>query len=333
MKKGFLIFIIFLTVALGIYLSGPKPETPVLSKTIPVVPNESSALEAYVATNESKHPVRPGNEARIVWGDSTKKKTPYSVVYLHGFFASEKEGDPVHLDFAKEFGCNLYLARLADHGIDTVDQLINFTVDRGWESAKQALAIGKTLGDKVILMSTSSGGTFALLLAAEYPDDVDALINMSPNIRINHPVAFVANDPWGLQIGRIVEGGKFHLAPSDSIRKKYWYEKFRLEAIAQLQELLEEKMNADTFNKIHCPSLTLYYFKSETEQDPQVKVSAMLDMHKELGTPDSLKVAIAMPNAGAHVLGSSLASKDVEGVYQEIRKFAIEKLHLTSNTN
>ena len=92
-----------------------------------------------------------------------------------------------------------------------------------------------------------------------------------------------------------------------------------------------QKMNADTFNKIHSPSLTLYYYKSETEQDPQVKVSAMLDMHKQLGTPDSLKVAIAMPNAGEHVLGSSLVSKDVAGVYQEIRKFAIEKLRLTSS--
>jgi pimeloyl-ACP methyl ester carboxylesterase len=317
---------------LGIYLSGPKPETPVLSKAMPVVPTEPSALEDYIESNESKHPVRPGNEARIVWSDdSTKRKTPYSVVYLHGFFASEKEGDPVHKDFAKEFGCNLYLARLADHGIDTVDQLINFTVDRGWESAKQALAIGKALGEKVILMSTSSGGTFALLLAAEFPDDVDVLINMSPNIRINHPLAFVGNDPWGVHIGRLAEGGKYHVSIMDSLRARYWYEKFRLEAVAQLQELLEEKMNAATFNKIHCPSLTLYYYKIETEQDPQVKVSAMLDMHKQLGTPDSLKVAVSMPNAGAHVLGSSLASKDVAGVYEEIRKFAIEKLHLISN--
>ena len=41
--------------------------------------------------------------------DSLKEKTEYAVVYLHGFSASQEEGDPVHYDFAKKFGCNLFL--------------------------------------------------------------------------------------------------------------------------------------------------------------------------------------------------------------------------------
>jgi pimeloyl-ACP methyl ester carboxylesterase len=326
-RRRLLIIVAPIVLLVVVYFSGPKPSTPVFDKSMPVVPTEPVALEEYISLNEKKHPVRPDNEARIVWADSAKKKTEYAVVYLHGFFASQMEGDPVHRDFAKEFGCNLYLARLADHGIDTVDQLINFTADRGWESAKEALAIGRAIGEKVIIMSTSSGCTFSLLLAAEYPDDVAALINMSPNIRINHPLAFVANNHWGLQIARIVRGGKFNISPSDSIREKYWYNKFRLEAVSQLQELLEDKMNKETFEKVKCPSLTLYYYKNEQEQDPQVKVIAMVEMSEQLSTPDSLKVKVAMPNAGEHVLGSSLVSKDVEGVYREIEKFAIEKLH------
>src|SRR5687767_5557118 len=162
-----LLLLAFPIILLIVYLAGPKPKAPVFSSVMPVAPTESSALERYVSRNESKHKIKPDNEAQIVWADSSKKKTEYAVVYLHGFFASKMEGDPVHRDFAKEFGCNLYLARLADHGIDTVDQMINFTADRGWESAKEALAIGKSLGEKVIIMSTSSGSTFALLLAAE----------------------------------------------------------------------------------------------------------------------------------------------------------------------
>jgi hypothetical protein len=39
-----------------------------------------------------------------------------------------------------------------------------------------------------------------------------------------------------------------------------------------------------------------------------------------------MQEAIAMPNAGAHVLGSTLVSKDVAGVYREMKKFAEEKL-------
>jgi hypothetical protein len=64
------------------------------------------------------------------------------VVYLHGFSASQEEGDPVHYEFAQKFGCNLYLSRLEDHGVDTTQPLANVTADRLWNSAKEAYAIG-----------------------------------------------------------------------------------------------------------------------------------------------------------------------------------------------
>jgi esterase/lipase len=300
----------------------------VFSKVLPAVPTEPSALEQYISVQESKHKLKPDNEARIVWADSTRKKTEYAIVYLHGFSASQMEGDPIHRRMAKEFGCNLYLARLADHGIDTTESLLQFTADRFWESSKEALAIGKSIGDKVILMSTSTGGTTAVMLAAEYPNDVYALINMSPNIALRDPAAFLLNDPWGLQIARSVMGGNYREWVPDPERAKYWNSKYRLESLIQLEELVESSMNDETFKKINQPSLTLYYFKNEEEQDPEVSVKAMLEMNSKISTPDSLKAAIAMPNTGAHVLGSTLVSKDVEGVYAEIEKFAKEKLHL-----
>ncbi|HAC24074.1 MAG TPA: alpha/beta hydrolase, partial [Cytophagales bacterium] len=97
----------------------------------------------------------------------------------------------------------------------------------------------------------------------------------------------------------------------------------------QLQEMVETSMTEKTFQAVTCPSLTLYYYKSETEQDPTVKVSAMLEMHEQLGTPADLKEAIAVPGAGAHVIGSSLVSKDIEKVKQEMERFAVEKLRMT----
>lgn len=325
--KRKIIFISFPVVLLcGIYFLGPEPERPEFAVAMPHVPQVASDLEKYVADQESKHKLKPDNEARIVWADSSRKKTEYAVVYLHGFFASEKEGFPVHEDFASKFGCNLYLARLADHGIDTVDQLINFTPDRWWASGKEALAIGKSLGEKVILMSTSTGGTLSLMLAAQYPEQVFALINMSPNIAINHPLAWIGNNPWGLQIARLVVGGKSSISPHDSLLSKYWYESYRMEAVTQLQEILEEKMNKSTFEKVKCPSLTLYYFKNEKEQDPQVKVSAMLEMNQQLGTAENMKEALAIPNAGSHVIGSNIRSNDFKSVEEACEKFAIEKL-------
>ncbi|MBY0433997.1 MAG: hypothetical protein K2U26_07800 [Cyclobacteriaceae bacterium] len=203
----------------GIYFLGPEPDRPVWNNDMPSVPQQAADLEKYVADNEAKHTIKPDNEARIVWADSTKKKTEYSVVYLHVFSASQEEGDPIHEQFAKTFGANLYLARMADHGIDTTEQLLYFTPDRWWQSSKEALAIGKALGEKVIVMSTSTGGTMALILAATYPQDVFALINMSPNIAINDGNARMLNNPWGLQVARLVFGSNYQQIPYDSARQ------------------------------------------------------------------------------------------------------------------
>lgn len=326
-RKSVKITFPFLLVA-AVYFVGSTPEKPTYNRTLPQLSADAENLETFVEKKESVHKIKPDNQARIVWADSTHAQTEYAIVYLHGFSASQKEGDPVHMRFAKEFGCNLYLSRLADHGIDTTESLLYFTADRIWESAKDALAIGNALGKKVILMSTSTGGTVALKLAAEYPDKVYALINMSPNIAINNPAAFLLNDPWGLQIARMVMGGKYRVTGADGEKSQYWNNKYRLESVVQLQELVETTMTRNTFERIQQPSLTLYYYKNEDEQDPEVKVSAMLEMHGQIATPEDMKVAKAIPTAGAHVIGGSLASKDVQSVYNEIRQFATEKLKM-----
>jgi pimeloyl-ACP methyl ester carboxylesterase len=315
---------------IAVYFLGPKPERPEYRKDMPVMPQQPAELDAYVVSGESGHSIKPNNEARIIWNDSTKQKTPYAIVYLHGFSASQIEGDPVHRMLAKEFGSNLFLSRLSDHGIDTTEALLLFTADRAWESAKEALAVGKQLGEKVIVMSTSTGGTLALMLAAEFPQDVFALINLSPNIAINDPAAFLLNDPWGLQIARMVMGGNYRVTDANEEHAKYWNKKYRLESLTQLEELIETTMNKELFARIKQPSLTLYYFKDEEHQDPQVKVSAMLEMQEQLGTPADLKLAKAMPEAGAHVIGSALTSNDIDGVYREIRSFAIDKLKMSN---
>jgi esterase/lipase len=306
-----------------IYVAGPSPDAPKYNKEMPIAPSETPLLEMYVHNMEAPHKLKPDNEARIVWAnDSLKQKTKYSIVYLHGFTASQKEGDPVHRNIAKEFGCNLYLSRLAEHGIDTADQLINLTADNYWESAKQAFAIGKQLGQKVILMGTSTGGTLALQLAATYPDDIAALILLSPNISINDPNAWMLNNHWGLQIARMVKKSDYNASEDDRPDyKKYWNKPYRLEAVVALEELLETTMNKETFEKVKQPVIVLYYYKDDQHQDDVVKVSAILTMFDQLGTPANLKRKQAMPNTGNHVIGSPIKSNDVEGVQREVEKF------------
>ncbi len=312
-----------------VYLLGPKPTPPVYSTVLPAVPSIDNGLEKFIADGEAKHTIKPDNEARIVWAnDSSKQKTAYAIVYLHGFSASQEEGNPVHRNIAKQFGCNLYLSRLSQHGIDTVDALMNMTADNLWESAKEAYAIGKQLGNKVILMGTSTGGTLALQLAATYPE-IAGLVLYSPNIAINDPNAWILNNPWGLQIARLVKKSKLNTAANQTPQyKQYWNYQYRLEATTQLEEELETTMSKMTFSKVKQPTLTLYYYKDETHQDPVVKVSAMKEMMEQLATTAALKRMVPIPNAGSHVIASPIQSKDIVTVEKETAAFLRDVLHL-----
>ncbi len=323
-------FGIFLLVLIIIYFLGPQPSTPRYTNELPVIPSAAIQLEEYIANNEAKHKLKPDNEARILWyNDSTKEKTEYAVVYLHGFSASQEEGDPVHYEFAKKFGCNLYLARLAEHGIDTTVPLANYTAEKSWRSAVEAYAIGRQLGKKVILMSTSTGGTLALKLCTEFPD-ISANIMMSPNIAINDPNAWLLNNHWGLQIVHIIVGEQRTVADTTTLYARYWNNRYSTNSLVQLEELLESTMKESTFKKVTQPTLLLYYFKDDDHKDDVVKVSSMKRMFTQLATPDRLKRQVAIPNAENHVLSSPIKSKDVERVKKEVEKFAIEILRLQS---
>jgi alpha-beta hydrolase superfamily lysophospholipase len=176
-------------------------------------------------------------------------------------------------------------------------------------------------------MGTSTGGSLALQLAVAYPKDVAALILLSPNIAINDPFAWLLNNPWGLQIARAVKHGNYIVSDDDrAIYLRYWNKPYRLEAAVALEEYLETAMTKENFMKVKQPVLLLYYYKDEVHQDNVVRVSAMLNMFNELGTPGNLKRGMAMPNTGDHVVGSPIKSKDVAGVQREVEKFMKEVL-------
>lgn len=327
------LLIVLAVLVVGVLL-GPKAPTPNLDANIPEISTDLQSLEKDIQTKESAiADIRPDNQARIVWADSAQyQKTPYSVVYLHGFSASQGEGDPVHLNFAKRYGCNLYLARLYEHGLDEAEAMLELSPENLNNSAKEAIAVGRQLGEKVIVMSTSTGGTLALYLASENTD-LAGLICYSPNIDIFDPSAQLLVQPWGLQVARLVKGGKYNESkptsadkPKSPEEEQYWTQKYRLESLVALKALVDETMREETFNKVTSPLLLCYYYKDETEQDHVVSVPRMLEMYEQLGTPENLKRKVAFPNAGAHVIASKYVSKDWENVQAETFKFAEEVL-------
>ena len=75
------------------------------------------------------------------------------------------------------------------HGLQGTEAMLGMTPANLYNSAKEALVIAHKLGKKVIIMGTSTGCTLALMLAADFPRLVDALILYSPNIKIKNPMA------------------------------------------------------------------------------------------------------------------------------------------------
>ncbi|MEM9052616.1 MAG: alpha/beta hydrolase [Bacteroidota bacterium] len=328
MKKVAIAFFAILLV----YFLGPTPSTPVYDESIPEVPTVEF-LEEFIAQEEAGLDIKPGNGAEIFWFDeSNKQQTDVAIVYLHGFTASHEEGASTHEAIARAFGCNMYLARLHQHGIKTDEALVNYTADGSWESAKTALEVGRRLGKEVIIMSTSTGGTLALKLAATYPD-VLALINYSPNIEINDPAAFLLNDPWGLQIARIVFDGNYRILEADDEYKKYWYAKYRLESIVQLQELVETAATEEVFENVTCPVFNGVYYKDEENQDEVIRVSAVREMHESLGTSSDQKVLVEFPNADSHVIAYSGRSGSAEEVQEATIAFMKEILGMSEIVN
>lgn len=315
MKKIYLFSISTLFILVLLFIMGPRVEAPVIQKPIPKIATTIEALPLWLAQKEAQTPnIKAGNHAQVVFADSIPKKTPYAIVYLHGFSGSHADGAPVHKQIAESMGANLYLARLHAHGLEEEEGLSQFTGEKYLDSAREALAIGNLLGEKVILMGTSTGCTAALSLAAFHPE-LAALVLYAPNIRINHPLDFIAALPWGLQIIRLVEGGEYHEMNNPSEEKKqYWTTKYRLEAPVHLQKLLETAMVPELFGQIKIPVFSGFYYKNEQEQDPVVSVAEMKKMFQALGTPDHLKEEKAFPDAGAHEIACSIVTKNHSAV-------------------
>lgn len=308
------------------YVLGPRVAPVSMDVTLPDLQLSAANVDAYLTAKEASFPVKPGNESRVIWAAEPGVKTPYSVVYLHGWSASAEDGNPVHRNIAADLGANLYLPRLEGHGLDEENPLLTITADALIDSAKEALAIAQLLGERVIIIATSNGGALALHLARAVTN-LEAIVLYSPNIEIYDQTAKLLDDPWGLQLARLVKGSDFNEEMSDE-RKAYWYNKYRIESLPHLQAFVHYTMRPGTFRAVKAPVFLGYYYKNEEEQDKEVSVEAMLEMYQYLGTPDSLKQKVAFPEAKDHILASPLASSDVEGVYQATRRFLKEVVKL-----
>jgi pimeloyl-ACP methyl ester carboxylesterase len=318
---------ILLGLLLVIYFLGPKPKTPNFNTQLPTVSTDLVTLERDINEKEKANTnIKPDNQARIIWANPAQKvKTAYSVVYLHGWSASHGEGDPIHGEFAERYGCNLYLSRLSGHGLKGMEAMSDISVEELLESAKEAVAIGKALGEKVILMSCSTGSTLAMYIASGNPD-IHALINYSPNVALYDPNSFLLTKPWGPQLAQLVTGSDEHYFSGGPGVEQYWTTRYKLKAVVGLQTLVENTMTPSVFQQIKQPFYMGYYYKDEANQDMVVSVPRMREMFAQLGTAADLKWDVPLPTTCAHGLCAKYWSKDLESVRRTTYEFVEEVL-------
>ena len=322
MLKKTLTYIGVITVVVVVtYLLGPKVDSPNL--TTQISENTLSLLEIdkLLAQKNNNPNIREGNHSRLIWADSIPKKTKYSVVYLHGFSASPAETEVIYTNFSKRYGVNLYAPRLYKHGLKDTEPLLDFTAEGYLASAKKAIAIGKQLGEKVILICVSTGATAGLYLASENPE-IEAIILSSPNIDVYDTNSNLVTKPWGKQLLKLIMGGDYQTWTPPNGAEKYWYSKYRIEAIVQLKLLIQSTMKKEVFEKIKQPLFMAYYYKNEEEQDKTVSVKRMKEMFAQIATSEENKYQIAIPEAKNHSIASRFFTEEYKTVEKEIYHFA-----------
>ncbi|MBC6366013.1 carboxylesterase [Algoriphagus sp. AK58] len=316
LKKIFLGLFATAMILAIVYMLGPKVKTQELQIEFPEVPTRITELEEYLRNREdSVIGLKEGNEAYIVWADTANKtKTPYSIVYIHGFGAGPMEGDPVHRFLADHFGANLFVTRLPEHGIRRENGMAYLTAQKLADAAGEAYQIGKSLGDKVIVVGTSMGGALTLLLASQQPD-IHALVLYSPAIRDGGSRLEGFFKPWTkwLMEKTMMENSVIHQQRKGE-KAAYWSEDYHINGYESLAVLLYSEMNQETFSKVTQPLFLGYYYKNDQEQDFVVSVPKMLEMYSQVGTDSTLKREMAFPKTGDHVIASSITSQDWQTV-------------------
>ena len=232
-------------------------------------------LDAWLAARESRFDdIVPGAEARIRWAGTAGARTDWALVYLHGFSASSEEIRPVPEDVARALGANLYLARLTGHGRDGA-AMADATADDWGRDTAQAIAIAGRLGDRVALISTSTGGTLGAIAAGAFADAVDAVVMISPNFGPRNPSARLLTLPGAKWWIPAIAGETRSFETVNDAHARYWTERYPTVAVLPMQAAVDRARAAD-LGRATAPALVIYS-ESDTVVRPDATRAAMAD--------------------------------------------------------
>ena len=241
---------------------GPRVETNAVTSCDPA--SIGTDPDAYLAASEAKvSDVHDNLQKEIIWAyPASKAKTPLAIIYIHGFSASKNETRPVPDMAAKALGANLYFTRLTGHGIDG-NALANATVNDWAHDMAEALAVGKMIGEKVIVIGVSTGAGLATWAASDaaLTNQIDGMVFISPNYGVQAGGAWLLTMPFGEQLANVIVGKERTFETHNDQHKRYWTWSYPTKALLPMAALTE--LAAETVvENIRQPVLMIY---SETD--------------------------------------------------------------------
>lgn len=289
--------------AVVVYLS--TPPTLVNAAAIPELPAD---IDAYLAASEEQVDERyhliPNTGKRVRWQEPGVR-TEFAIVYLHGFSATRQETAPLAEQIADTLQANLFETRLTGHG-HTEMPLHAVRAEDWLEDAAEALAIGERLGDKLIVIGTSTGGSLALAMSDhEAAKTVSNIILLSPNIEPINSTSKWATRPGGYLIARIVAGETRSWTPRNDLQERYWSTSYPTNAAIEMMRLVELTQSKLPLN-IH-PNLLVILSPDDKVVSPVATKSAF----EQITAPRKLLVEVqGSQDPSNHVLAGDILAPE-----------------------
>ncbi|ASQ29390.1 carboxylesterase [Borrelia miyamotoi] len=236
------------------------------------IPNTLEEIDQYLLIEESKFNLEENTKKEIIW-NKDKKRTEYSVVYIHGFGASKNEIYPVPNNIAKALNANIFFTRLKGHGIKSKDAFKNVKTQDWLRDIDEAIQIGQSIGKKLILIGTSNGGACTIWALKTYPDKIHSSVLISPNIYPKDKRTNLIYYPWGRQIAYLITGGYNEPTIRQNKRKEHEEVKTfhsltrQVDSIIAMMGLIK-LINSNGFDKIQTP-ITIIYSPNDPTVDPE----------------------------------------------------------------
>jgi alpha-beta hydrolase superfamily lysophospholipase len=247
-----------------VYLVGPRNAPGQLTPSQRNPPPQSiAALDEWLVASEAAYSdIKPGNAKGIVWNATPHQRTAWSVVYLHGFSASRLETAPLADQVGKALKANVFYTRYSGHGRSGA-AMGEANVQDWMADTLEAVAVGQTIGEHVLVISCSTGSTLATLFATT-PEGrrVAAHVFVSPNFGPKDKKAELINGPWGRQIALTLEGETRGWIPDNAREANAWSSRYPTRALFPMMAAVKAARESD-LSLFQTPVLALY---SELDQ-------------------------------------------------------------------